>query len=86
MRDVIWIDDRWYYVLWDDKEEKKGTKYRLIKVWDKYVIQKWFTFTKNNWERATNYSDITDILDYETAKAKMLILQRKYEVVEEFSV
>ena len=83
MREVIWYDDKWYAVLWD--KEKKETKYRLIKVWDKYIIQKWFTFTKNNWERATNYSDITDILDYETAKAKMLIIQWRYEVVEEFS-
>ena len=57
----------------------------MIKVWDKYVIQKWFTFTKTDWWKKTNYSDITDILDYETAKAKMYILQWKYEVIEKFS-
>lgn len=80
---MIWYDDKWYAVLWD--KEKKETKYRLIKVWDKYVIQKWFIFTKNSWERVTNYSDITDILDYETAIAKMNILQWHYKVVKEFS-
>lgn len=87
MRDVIWYTDNWMYVLWDD--DKKGIKYRLIKAGKKYVIQKWFTFTKTTWdtpEKVTNYSDITDILDYETAKAKMGILQWKYKVVEEFSV
>ena len=86
MRDVIWHTDNWMYVLWDDDEKK--IKYRLIKVGDKYVIQKWFTFTKTTWdipERVTNYSDITDILDYETAIAKMDILQWRYEVVKEFS-
>ena len=88
MRDVIWYTDSWMYVLWDDTEKGK-VKYRLIKVWNKYVIQKWFTFTKTTWdtqEKVTNYSDITDILDYETAIAKMDILQWKYEVVEEFKI
>ncbi len=86
MKDVIWYSDDWMYVLWDKNEKKE--KYRLIKVGKKYVIQKWFTFTKTAWdipERVTNYSDITDLLDYETAKAKMYILQWKYEVIEEFS-
>ena len=86
MRDVIWYTDNWNYVIWD--EDKEPTKYRLIKAGDKYVIQKWFTFTKTTWgekERITNYSDITDILDYKTAKAKIYILQWKYEVIEEFS-
>lgn len=83
MKDVIWYSN-WYYVLWD--KDKKHTQYRLIKVWDKYVVQKWFTFTNIDWWETTNYSDITDILDYDTAKAKMYILQWKYEVIEEFSV
>ena len=83
MKDVIWYTDDWMYVLWD--KNKKHTKYRLIKVWDKYVVQKWFTFTKTDWWETTNYSDITDLLDYETAKAKMHILQWKYKVIEEFS-
>lgn len=86
MRDVIWYSDNWNYVLWDKTEKK--VKYRLIKVGKKYVIQKWFTFNKftDNWtKRVTNYSDITDILDYETAIAKMYILQWKYEVIEKFS-
>lgn len=87
MRDVIWYSDEWYAILWDKNENKK-VKYRLIKVGKKYIIQKWFTFTKTNWnapERVTNYSDITDLLDYETAIAKMNILQWRYKVVEEFS-
>ena len=87
MSKVIWYDDNWYCILWDKNENEK-VKYRLIKVGKKYVIQKWFTFTKTTWnipERVTNYSDITDLLDYETAIAKMNILQWRYKVVEEFS-
>jgi len=86
MKDVIWYSDNWNYVLWDKTEKK--VKYRLIKVGKKYVIQKWFTFIKTTWdipERVTNYSDITDLLDYETAIAKMNILQWHYKVIEEFS-
>lgn len=86
MSEVIWYDDRWYAVLWDKNEKK--VKYRLIKVGKKYIIQKWFTFTKTTWganERVTNYSDITDLLDYDTAIAKMNVLQWHYKVIEEFS-
>lgn len=45
------------------------------------------TFDKDHYPYIMpNYSDITDILDYETAKAKMCILKWKCEIIEEFSV
>ena len=85
IKDVIWYDDRWYYVLWEKDCENK-TKYRLIKVWKLYVIQKWFTFTHNEKWRITNYSNVTEPVSYDVAIAKIKLLKWSYEIKEEFEV
>lgn len=85
VKDVIWYDDRWYNVLWEKSCEEK-TKYRLVKVWNLYVIQKWFTFTHYEKWRITNYSEITEPISYDVAMAKIKLLKWSYEIKEEFEV
>jgi len=78
MKDVIWYTKDWYNVIWDDE---KNFKYRMIKVWNKYIIQKWFEFEHIKKWTIINWVNKTDPLNYETAIAYIRYLKWDYQVI-----
>ena len=78
MKDVIWFTKDWYNVIWDDE---KNFKYRMIKVWNKYIIQKWFEYCDFKKWTILNWINETDPIDYETAIAYISYLKWDYNVI-----